>query len=1562
MKKIQLLTLIFLITKVASAQQSAPDSLAYLLPYWNALAAKKQYTGELREEFLRGLRQLHESKTLENETHIELKEYVWIEEPTSQRLPANTINAGPCNNIDFEAGNVSGWVQSNGFNPLTNATGCCTLTNQIDQTIVGGGNDPFGGFPRVFPGGGSFSLRLGSTATGGRADRIQQTFFVTPANANFIYRYAVVLNDGGSSHTTAQQPRFTIEMIDTLNAQIPCTFYNISAGSNVPGYQTSSLTANNTAVIYKNWTSVVIDLTPNIGQNVTIRFTAYDCGPSGHFAYAYIDGTCTNFNTTVSDTTCPNIPKLICGPPGFGAYIWNGPGVVNNPNPCINVTTPGIYTCQTVLVPGCPGPSFTHTLVLRPNPILTFTPSSAPCALQFSFANTSSISSGAISSYSYSFGDGSGTFLQNPLHTYPGPGAYPVKFKATSTFGCRDSVIQTVIVHPPPLLSFSPPSHCINTLVNFTNTSVVPSLTGVPAGTVVAYNWNLGNGQTSTLQNPSTTFTSSGTFTITLSSTSDQGCISTMSQTLGIFPPPVIDFLANPLCDINGTSFSPLTSTSIASGSIVSYFWNFGDGFTSTQQAPIHIYNAPGVYTISYTGTSNNSCVQTVIKTLTISPTPTIAFTTFSVNACTPNFTFANTSSISAGSISYSWNFGGANTSTLASPNYTFPGVGSYTVRLIGQSQAGCRDTAFAFVNIFPLPIVTVSVPASCESAIFTVSTTAVSGSITSYNWNFGDPGSGVNNTSTLQSPTHFYPNVGSYILSLQIVSNLNCVSINTTQILVRPNPLTTFNSFPPDACTPNYTFVNNSGFAPTSPAGNFITSTQWNFNGIATSTVIAPAFSFPGPGVYTVSLISVSNFNCSSTETKTIVIHPYPQATINVAPSCLNVAAFYNASISIAQSPSPGIVTSYTWNFGDGTQDNTLLTNHIYQASGTYPISFSLTSNQGCMRTLTTNLVVYPIPIINFNVNAICAGTAFTFSNITSIAPGNFISSYRWDFDNDGIPNSVQPNPAYTFSAAGIYTIQLFAQSNNNCRDSLQKTIVVNDNPKPVITTSNVCFGSPTPYSAANSLPGVGAQPGSYTWILGPSIPLQPGQSGTFIYPQPGTYTIQLNLTNNFNCSASTSTLLTVHQLPIADYKTAPVCLSKATTFTNTSIINAPDQISQYTWDFGTGFVTSLNVDTSIIFPAPGSYPVTLKVISNKQCTSSKTSVALVYDNPQAAFITSLVCVGDKIRFTNLSSTFQGTIVSNGWDFEGDNIINQDALVPNFVFPSAGPFTTTLKVTTNLGCSSVTSRTIYANPKVAGSFTSDVKSGCPPLCVTFSNQSSISQGTFSSAWDFGDGSALNNSRNPKHCYSEGVFNIRLELKSDSGCKTTVTNNAYATIYPNPIAAFRVTPEEVEEDDPTIVVENQASSDMTFVRYFLSDGLIIGSPNFTHYIKNLETKIKPMIVQVVKNQYGCSDTLTKVLEVKPAFALYVPDAYTPNADGRNDGFQAKGVGIVKFAMQIYDRWGHLVWQTNDFSDSWDGSVRGYENAAKQDVYTWKVQAVDILNKNHSLVGHVTLIR
>ena len=280
------------------------DSLFFNYAYWNGVAEKQHLTTDERKELIDGQKKYFDEHI--SHKHFKEEELVWVThtDQAKKGFSQNTISAGPCTNIDFESGNMSGWVRSTGFNPLFNATGCCPNPNG-DQTIMTAGIDPYGNFPRVYPGGGNFSLRLGSTTVGGIADRISQTFFVTAANANFTYRYALVLNDGG--HTTASQPRFTSEIIDTLGNTVPCTFYQASAGSNTFGIVSSTLGApnNNSPVSYKNWTDVALDLTPNIGQNVTLRFIYFIT-----FIYFYVASTIILF--------LANLMRY------FGAYLLSG--------------------------------------------------------------------------------------------------------------------------------------------------------------------------------------------------------------------------------------------------------------------------------------------------------------------------------------------------------------------------------------------------------------------------------------------------------------------------------------------------------------------------------------------------------------------------------------------------------------------------------------------------------------------------------------------------------------------------------------------------------------------------------------------------------------------------------------------------------------------------------------------------------------------------------------------------------------------------------------------------------------------------------------------------------------------------------------------------------------------------------------------------------------------------------------------------------------------------------------------------------------------------------------
>lgn len=1209
--------------------------------------------------------------------------------PSQKLNPSSPIIQQACTNIDFESGNTNGWVLSSGFHPLFNTSGCCPTAGGAQTIMSGAGVDPCGGFPVVSPGG-NFSIRLGNNGTGGQADRMEQKFFVTSANANFTYKYAVVFQDPG--HTSTQQPAFKVEMLDSLGLAIPCTYYNVAAGQNISGFQNS---VNCPGVVYKPWTNVVVDLTNYIGQTVTIRFTTFDCALGGHFGYAYIDGSCVAFQQTTLDTICVGATKTLCAPAGFGSYAWSGGSANGNTNQCVTVSNPGLYSVQTTLMTGCLGPIFYYPLHNYPKPVANFnTGSNNNCGLTVNFNNNSSMSSGNLATYQWDFGDGTFSTLANPTHTYTSGGTYLVSLIVSSNKGCKDTVVNLVTVNPPP---------------------------------TAAFNYN----------------------------TICQGVPSTFNDV-----------------------------SSIAQGNINQWVWNFGDGSpVSYLQNPTHIYTNAGTYTVTLNITSNKGCSATATNVVTVNAKPNLHFT--ANNNCLNVITnFTNSSSISGGVISnWYWDINGDGVVDYTNPNitHTYSNSGTYTVILNASSNANCTNSYSATVTIFPLPNVSFSANNACH------------------------------------------------------------------------NTVTSF--------TNNSTITNN----------NQITSYNWNFGNTSGSAQANPQVIYVNPGVYTVSLTAVSNNNCVSSNTTLVSVYPNPNVMFTSSPVCEGSTSNFNNTSSI----NTGTITNWIWDLnGDNNADSTSHhPTYIYSGAGTYSVSLTAISNNNCVGTYSATVIVNPVPNVAFAVNNACQGTATSFTNQSTISGGQ-INTYQWAFGNGS--GTFQNNPSIIYNAIGTYVATLTAVSNNNCSASTTQTVIVN--PVPVV---------------------------------------------------------------NFAASAS--------------------CFNQATQFINNTTIQT-GTIAKYRWDFENNNTwDDSTANPTFLYPNFGNMQARLQAISNANCYNQTVNPVVVHGNPVAKFKVNSVCLGDNSNFINLSTSNDGGIVSYQWDFNGDNVVDNYSQNPIHNYNTNGVYLAKLEVQSQYGCANVFSKSVYVNAKPIAKFNATNVSGCPSLCVNFTNVSTISNGHIvTNQWIFGDNTAPGYAINPVHCYESGTYNVTLKVVSDSGCISQYTSPGLVTVYPHPVAGFYVNPEEVEDLQPVINVTNTAIG-ATAVTYTFSNGTAYNQPNFTHTF-NTEIPQVIYIMQIAVNGYGCKDTITKPVDIKPSFVIWVPNAFTPNSDGKNDGFMAKGVGINKFKMWIFDRWGHVIFETDDINKAWDGTVNGGEEPIKDDVYVWKAQVEDVFRKNHDLTGHVTLIK
>jgi gliding motility-associated-like protein len=278
-----------------------------------------------------------------------------------------------------------------------------------------------------------------------------------------------------------------------------------------------------------------------------------------------------------------------------------------------------------------------------------------------------------------------------------------------------------------------------------------------------------------------------------------------------------------------------------------------------------------------------------------------------------------------------------------------------------------------------------------------------------------------------------------------------------------------------------------------------------------------------------------------------------------------------------------------------------------------------------------------------------------------------------------------------------------------------------------------------------------------------------------------------------------------------------------------------------------------------------------------------------------------------------------------------------------------------------------------YQNPVV--NFSPDDPDGCPVHCVQFTDNSTVAGAGASIAswnWGFGDGSANDITQNPAHCFvNTGFYDITLTVTSNFGCTSTQTAPMMIQVFPIPVADFHPDPVSADVLDPEITFNDfsfpgGSGATINYWDWDFGDGDTVavgepGNPNPTHLYPDVANQ-QYLVTLVVENSYGCWDTVPHYVYIGPEFTFFIPNAFTPNGDGINDYFQGAGIGIAVYDIWIFDRWGNMIWHTEDLSDKWNGKANGGPEQAQQDVFVWKVKLLDVFGKTHRYMGTVTLVK
>jgi gliding motility-associated-like protein len=228
--------------------------------------------------------------------------------------------------------------------------------------------------------------------------------------------------------------------------------------------------------------------------------------------------------------------------------------------------------------------------------------------------------------------------------------------------------------------------------------------------------------------------------------------------------------------------------------------------------------------------------------------------------------------------------------------------------------------------------------------------------------------------------------------------------------------------------------------------------------------------------------------------------------------------------------------------------------------------------------------------------------------------------------------------------------------------------------------------------------------------------------------------------------------------------------------------------------------------------------------------------------------------------------------------------------------------------------------------------------------------------------WTFGDGNT-STEEDPENIYFvPNTYSVTFQLISLTGCMDTININKpnWITVYPVPTAGFTVEPTEQSIFFPNFYITDQSSNGVVDCWMDYDDGNFINSCTNGWYTYSDTGHYN--LTQYVYNIFNCPDTMIIPIVVKPEFVFNIPNTFTANWDGLNEGFRGKGIGIKEYDFRIYDRWGRTIFKTNNQLEEWEGSLNNQGAMLPEDVYVYSVDIVDVFDEKHHYRGKVLMLR
>ncbi len=1160
--------------------------------------------------------------------------------------------------------------------------------------------------------------------------------------------------------------------------------------------------------------------------------------PTTAFSYT---AACIGSATQFMDASTGNGSSII-------SWLWDfGDGQQSiNQNPQHIYNAPGSYTVSLIVTTenGCTDTAIQAVSPYNP-PTANFSWTS-PCVLTATqFTDLSIPGSGNINNYLWTIDNTWNSILQNPVYSFTSTGLHDVRLIVTDINGCKDTIDQSLLIDSLPIADFAWNVACANLPTQFTD------LSNPTGSTIATWNWNFGDGGTSSIQHPTHIFGQGGLFPVTLTVAKPNGCSTTAVRTVIIDSIPVADFTYDTACTGLPTHF--YDQTTVYGYPVVQYSWDFGDPASgaanhSSLQNPEHIFSSVGTYQVTLIVTNALECRDTIIKTVNAFPGPVADFTYDT--ACFGQPTHFNdlTTSVSP-IVSWQWDFGGGNTSTLQNPSYIFPNYGQNPVTLTITNQSGCIASITKQVLVDQLPIAgfTWSNPCNTNIVQFFDTTVITTSPIANWLWDFGD-----GSYSTQKNPQHVFVPNQTYDVTLTVGTQAGCSDTQTTSVSITP-------AWNIDFTYDTVCFGDSTQFvAQVLTPGVNVAITEWNFGDGQTGTGNPIKHRYNLPGVYQVMLNITDTAGCTQAASHLVTVHPLPQPAFIFQSTCADSTVNF-----IDQTP--GSITQWLWDFGDGNTSTVQNPQHTYASSGTYTVSLQVTNSNGCRNETSQVLVLFDKPTAAFTASVACAGTPTTFTDLSTTVSGNIVS-WNWNF-GDGGQSNLQ-NPQHTYADPGTYLVTLVVSNSLGCADSIILPVQVLPLPEASFTFSNACLGSGTQFTDQSST--TNGFISNWLWNFGDSNSSnQQNPIHTFAFA--GIFNTSLTITDSAGCQTTYTHPVEVFPLPIADFSfTNNNCGNTEVQFTDLSSGNGA-VITAWHWDFGDGDTSALQ-NPSHLYATPGTYNVSLQVTNANGCTAIINKPLVIGTPPVAAFSFANNCFPQATQFTDLSTTTSGSIVQWQWNF-GDpasgasNTSSQQN--PLHTFSSPGSYNVRLIITTSANCTDTVWQTLNVEPGPSADFS--FSTSCVGNATSFTDLSTPGNNPIASwLWNFGDGNT-STQQNPSHIYLlGGQYLVTLTVTDANGCQATRTR--MVPVYKLPTAQFLFSNEC--ENQYTYFTDYSNGAGAAIVNWFWDFGdPISGGNNYSALQNPTHIYGSTGLFQVtlsVTNANGCSNSITQPVLVIPS--------------------------------------------------------------------------------------------